>query len=79
MAKKYKRYVTIGRDENGKRIRKFFMAIQSRSSKNIRDYWIEASRVSNPSTVSFKDYSEQWLETYKSERVPGHMSFMRTR
>ena len=53
MAKKYKRYVTIGRDKNGKRIEVLY-GDSKPELENIRDYWIEASRVSNPSCVLSK-------------------------
>lgn len=71
MAYKYKRYVCIGRTPEGKRIRKYFYANSAPElEQKIRAYFIEASRVTNPSEVLFGEYAKKWLETYKAGKSP---------
>lgn len=66
---KYKKQMSFGYDRTGKRIRKYFQAntIAELNAK-IDAFKMELSRCSNPSDVSFKDYSKQWLDTYKTNR-----------
>lgn len=66
---KYKKQMSFGYDRTGKRIRKYFQAntIAELNAK-IDAFRMELSRCSNPSDVSFKDYSKQWLDTYKTNR-----------
>ena len=66
---KYNKQVSFGYDRNGKRIRKWFHA----DTKTDLNFQIEAfkdelKKVSNPSDVTFLEYSRQWLNTYKANR-----------
>lgn len=70
MPKKYNKQMSFGYDSNGKRIRKWFHAdTMADLNKQILEYTMELRKVSNPSDVTFKDYSERWFRTYK-----GHLA-----
>lgn len=66
---KYNKQVSFGYDRNGKRIRKWFHA-DTKTDLNfqIEAYKDELKKVSNPSDVTFFEYSRQWLNTYKANR-----------
>lgn len=66
---KYKKQISFGYDHNGKRIRKWFHAdTLAELSAQIENYKAELKKVSNPSSVTFREYSQQWLKVYKANR-----------
>ena len=66
---KYSKQVSFGTDSSGKRIRKRFYAdTKADLEKQILNYRLDLERVSNPSSVTFDDYSDHWFRTYKSGR-----------
>lgn len=70
MPKKYNKQMSFGYDSNGKRIRKWFHAdTMADLNSQIVEYTIELRKTSNPSDVTFKDYSARWFKTYK-----GHLA-----
>ena len=66
---KYNKQVSFGYDRSGKRIRKWFHA-DTKTELNIKieEYKAELRKVSNPSSVTFGEYSQKWLDTYKKNR-----------
>ena len=70
MKRKYNKQISFGYDANGKRIRKWFHAdTLTDLNQQIEEYKTEQKKVSNPSSVTFKDYSEQWMKVYKTNRA----------
>lgn len=66
---KYNKQVSFGYDRTGKRIRKWFHAnTKMELNLKIEQYRAELQRVSNPSDVTFYEYSQQWLDIYKANR-----------
>ena len=64
---KYNKQVYLGFDASGRQIRKWFHAeTKAELNNKILKYRMEMKKVSNPSDVTFKKYSEHWFETYKS-------------
>lgn len=69
MTKKYKKQIYLGVDANGKQIRKWFYGDTKAEIKNaVDDYKAEMRKVSHPSDMSFKEYSERWFKIYKAQR-----------
>ena len=68
MAKKYKKYVTVGNDK-GKPIRKWFYGDTITELKaNILKYQRMLENASNPSFITFGTYTEQWKDAWKSNK-----------
>ena len=68
MAKKYKKYVTVGNDK-GKPIRKWFYGDTITELKaNIFKYKRMLENASNPSFITFGTYTEQWKDAWKSNK-----------
>lgn len=69
MTKKYKKQIYLVVDANGKQIRKWFYGDTKAEIKNaVDDYKAEMRKVSHPSDMSFKEYSERWFKIYKAQR-----------
>lgn len=67
---KFRKQIYLGRDANGKPIKKWISAdSKTELKKKIEAFRDEQKKVSNPSDVTFKDYSQQWLKVYKSNRA----------
>lgn len=63
---KYSKQVHLGYDANGKQIRKRFYAdTKADLNKQIRHYKDKLEKITNPSDVTFGEYSAAWLETKK--------------
>lgn len=61
--------IVLGRDENGKQIRKrIYGETKMDIAMNEAAARLEFAKGHNPSLVTFKEYSEQWLQTYKCNR-----------
>ncbi len=74
--KKYSKQISVGYDSDGKRIRKrIYGDSKPELEQNIRKYWIETEKVSNPSNAILSDYADKWLETYKSGKSPRTYQF----
>lgn len=70
MKKKYCKQAYFGKDENGKPIRKRFYADTKSELRDMIDQYREdRKKVSNPSDVTFREYSQQWFQIYKSNRA----------
>ena len=66
---KYKKQVYLGYDASGRQVRKWFHAdTKAELNEKILEYKMEMRKVSNPSDVTFADYSEHWFKTYKANR-----------
>ena len=66
---KYNKQVSFGTDASGKRIRKRFYADTKYDlERQILNYRMELERISNPSDVTFEEYSGRWFQTYKTGR-----------
>lgn len=68
--KKYSRQVSFGFDPSGKRIRRRFQADTIRElNEKIDRFREDLRKASNPSDISFMDYSERWLTVHKGNRA----------
>lgn len=66
---KYVKQIVLGRDAEGKQIRKRIYANSQRElERKIEEVRSEYRKVRRPSAVTFGAYSERWLEVYKSAR-----------
>lgn len=66
---KYRTRVELGKDANGNRIRKWaYGDTKPELERNIRLIIAEHEKNENPSDITFKDYSRQWFNAYKSGR-----------
>lgn len=67
---KVRKQIYLGRDAHGKPIKKWISAdSKTELKKKVEAFRDEQKKVSNPSEVTFKDYSEQWLKVYKMNRA----------
>ena len=67
---KYNKQVYLGYDASGRQVRKWFHAdSKAELNEKILEYKMELRKVSNPSDVTFADYSEHWFKTYKGNRA----------
>lgn len=66
---KYNKQISFGYGRNGKRIRKWFHAdTKMELNLQIEAFREELKRVSNPSDITFAEYADHWLTTYKANR-----------
>lgn len=67
---RYEKYLSLGYDDNGNRIRKHIYA-DSKDALRVkeREAYIEFDKTPNPSDINFAKYAKQWFETYKSARA----------
>lgn len=64
---KYNKQIYLGYDASGRQVRKWFHAdTKAELNEKILEYKMELRKVSNPSDVTFADYSEHWFRTYKT-------------
>lgn len=76
---KYRKQVSFGTDGSGNRIRKWFHAdTKADLNRQILEYQMEIEKCPNPSDMTFREYSEQWFETYKSHLAAQSQSVIRT-
>lgn len=61
--------VTIGKDENGKPIRKSFYAKAPTAAKRLYKEYLAANPVQLDRVFSLKDWATKWLEIYKDGKV----------
>ena len=67
---KYRKQVYLGYDASGRPVRKWFSADSKAELKEkILLFQMERQQLSNPSEITFRKYSEQWLQTYKVHRA----------
>lgn len=67
---KYRKQIYLGYDAQGRQIRKWISAdSKTELKKKIEQYKEEIRKVSNPSEVTFKEYSNQWMRVYKSNKA----------
>lgn len=67
---KYSKQVYLGYDASGRQVRKWFYADSKTELKQkIEQYKEELRKVSNPSEVTFRDYSAHWMSVYKSTKA----------
>lgn len=67
--KKYHKYLQVGIRSDGSRIRKhFYGSSQAELDRNIREYFVQASKTKNPSDISFGAYSKKWFTIYKANK-----------
>lgn len=67
---KYRKQLYLGYDDSGKIIRKWISADSKAELKEkIARFQTERQLVDNPSEITFRKYSEQWIQTYKSHRA----------
>lgn len=65
--RKYEEYMTLGTDQDGKRIRKYICADSKAEFDRLRyEARKEFELVRNPSLVTFGAYADKWLEVYKA-------------
>lgn len=68
--KKINKQISLGRTADGKRIRKWIHAdTMADFNQQLFELKKQHEALRNPSDISFKDYSEAWLETYKSHKA----------
>ena len=66
---KYNKQIYLGYDASGRQVRKWFHAdTKAELNEKILEYKMEMRKVSNPSDVTFADYSGHWFQTYKANR-----------
>lgn len=70
MKKKYSKRLSFGYDENGDRIRKYFYYDTKAELEQQIEEYRKTLRISTSGKITFKDYADRWLETYKSNRQP---------
>jgi integrase len=69
MNHKLMRWVSYGKDHNGKRLRKrFYGDTKIELEMNIAKFLTAYEKRTSPSAVTFGAYAEQWMDTYKSNR-----------
>ena len=69
MKYKYMKVVDVGHTPEGKRIQKrFYGNTKAELERRIYEYRKEADRVAHPSNATFGEYSQKWLNAYKSAR-----------
>lgn len=67
---KYRKQIYLGFDPSGRQIRKWVSADSKTELKEkILRIQTELQQLSNPSEITFRKYSEQWIQTYKSHRA----------
>lgn len=67
--KKYHKYLQVGYKADGTRIRKHFYGSSAADlERNIRAYFVQASKTKNPSDISFGAYAKKWQEIYKANK-----------
>lgn len=75
--KKYSKRLSFGNDADGNRIRKYFYYdTKAELDKQIEDFKLSL-QVSETGNVSFKDYADKWLDTYKINRQPATYNMYR--
>lgn len=66
---KYSQYITVGFDENGKRIRKHVYGnSQVELARNINAVIEKYKSLGTPPDILFKAYADKWLKAYKSAK-----------
>lgn len=75
---KYEKYVTIGYDANGNRVRKHIKANTKKEFEAIHKRLVDEFQVQEPQTMpTFGEYSRNWLEVYKSGRESNTYDYYR--
>lgn len=69
MKSKYSKQVFLGRNKEGKEVRKRIYANSvSALNEAERKARNEFEKIRNPSNITFKEYADRWLEAYKSSK-----------
>lgn len=80
MTSKYSKQVFLGRNREGKEVRKRIYANSvSALNEAERKARNEFEKVRNPSDITFGEYAERWLEVYKGSRSPATIEMYRTK
>lgn len=67
---KYRKQIYLGYDSSGKQIRKWVSADSAAElRKKVLKAQTELQMLANPSDITFRKYSEKWIQTYKTHRA----------
>lgn len=80
MRAKYSKQVFLGRNKEGKEVRKRIYANSESALREAeRKARNEFERAGNPSDITFKEYADRWLDVYKGNREPSTIYMYRSK